>query len=121
MSKEVKPSEIKVETSEDVEELKGVFKAISEFISDIQKPLSNLISVVLSFLEGSKVGKDIASFYSQLKEKGLPDELIEKLTLQYAESRISLMKTLGEIAKYFKGVKLVGKEVEEEKTKEKYE
>ena len=122
MSKNAKTSEIKVEVSKDIEELKEVFKAISEFIRDIQKPLSDLIGVVLSFLEGSKVGKDIASFYSQLKEKGLPNELIENLTLRYAESRISLMKTLGELAKYLKGTKLIEGEAEKEKeVEEKHE
>ncbi len=84
-------------------ELKAVFSAIEEFLRAVLPLVKQLIDAMLAPLDGSKLGKDIAEMYRQLKESGMSDEMIEKIVDKYLQKRLeevptvtSLLKMLGE-------------------------
>lgn len=81
----------------DVKELEAVFDAITKFIKDIQQPLRELFETLLSPIRGDIFGKELASFYNNLREGGVPEEMAQKMTMEYFEKRIRILDTLGSL------------------------
>lgn len=77
--------------SSDVEALEKVLDALSKFLRDLQEPLEKLLKTFLDVFSGDRVGKDVADFYSHLKEAGMPDDLIIDMTKQYFRRRIAML------------------------------
>ena len=73
---------------EDVEILRGVLKAISDFLRDIREPLKGLLDFALGSVDGERVGSDVARFYSKLREAGLPEDVAVQLTREYFKARM---------------------------------
>ncbi|HDO20653.1 MAG: hypothetical protein NDF56_03175 [archaeon GB-1845-036] len=85
------------EKFEDVEELKAVFSAIGEFIDKIPKLINEIFSALYDPEMGRKIGENIASYYKALKDSGLPEEMVVKLTEKYAVQISTFMDQLKEI------------------------
>jgi len=96
MSEEKKEGE-KEYISEDVIELRGIFSAIVDFLRELSTPLKELMSIVQSGIAGDKLGKDIAEFYRNLKESGLPDEIIVEMVKKYYDDRMSLLRLINRL------------------------
>ncbi len=95
--------EEKFREHEEYLELKAVFTAIEEFLRGVIPMVKDLIDTMLKPLDGSRLGKDIAELYRQLKESGMSDEMIEKIVDTYLKKRLeevptvtSLLKMIGE-------------------------
>jgi hypothetical protein len=73
---------------EDVEVLRGVLKAVSDFLKDIREPLKGLMDFALGSLDGERVGSDVARFYAKLREAGVPEDLAAQLTRDYFKARM---------------------------------
>ncbi len=74
--------------SDDIEELRGVLKAISDFLKDIEEPISKLLSSMMKALDGAKLGEEVAAFYKSLKEAGMPEDAAMQLTRDYFKARL---------------------------------
>ncbi len=83
--------------SEDARELREVLTAIIEFLRDITGPLKELMSLVQSSIAGDKLGKDIAEFYKNLKDSGLPDDVVNELIKKYYDDRMSLLRLMSSL------------------------
>lgn len=82
----------------DVEELKEVFSVLSKEVPNLLKglmdPLKELMDVLYNPERVRERAKAIASFYRELKDQGLPDELIVELMKQHFENPMSLIKNI---------------------------
>jgi hypothetical protein len=95
--------------SEDVEELREVLRVVSK---EVPALIKGIIASVFSEEAGRDMGRAAASFYKELKEADMPEEVAVKMTENY----ISTFTSLGEIMKKAvsgeKGIK--GKDLEAE-------
>jgi hypothetical protein len=78
--------------SEDVEELREVLSVVSK---EVPALIKGIIASVFSEEAGRDMGRAAASFYKELKEAGMPEEVAVKMTENY----ISTFTSLGEIMK----------------------
>lgn len=92
----------------DVEELREVLRSVSEFIRELREPLEKLLDTLLSAMDGSKVGGDVAAFYRKLREEGVPEDLAGEMTREYFRARIQAFNIVDLISKAVK------RELEEE-------
>ncbi len=88
---------------EDVEELREIFKAITDFVRELRQPLSELLESLVGSIRGDKVGEDVGKFYKSLKESGMSDEVAVELTKEYFRTRVSMASMLENILKKFSG------------------
>ncbi len=97
---------------EDIAKLSVVLDSIVEFIDKLEAPLSKLIKTLLGQLNGEELGREIATFYKQLIDSGMPEDLAAELTRELFKKKTSLGDLLGGILKQgFPGSKLAGKNV----------
>ena len=89
------------ETSE-AKELREVFSAISEFIDSIRGPIKEFINMFISALDGRKLGEEVAAFYNQLKQAGVPEKLAEEMTKEFLRKRLELAPDLSKLAELLK-------------------
>ncbi|WP_125741112.1 hypothetical protein [Candidatus Korarchaeum cryptofilum] len=82
----------------DVEELKEIFSVLGEEVPNLLKglmdPLKELMDILYNPEKVRERAKAIASFYRELKDQGLPDELIVELIKQHFENPMSLIKNI---------------------------
>jgi len=110
--------------NEDVRELEGIFKAISNFIRDIQEPLQELIETLIGPIRGDRFGEELAEFYKKLKESGMPEDLAQKMTLEYFDKRMKILDALGSLGgmlskgPWTQGFSYKGEEKEEKEEEE---
>lgn len=90
----IPPRRAKDDDEEDIEKLKDLLKAVSDFIADLKKPIEDLLKVVIDQLSGEKLGKDTAMFYKSLVEAGMDSSLVEELTRKYFEGRMEAANAL---------------------------
>jgi hypothetical protein len=82
----------------DVEELKEIFSVLGKEVPNLLKglmdPLKELMDILYNPEKVRERAKAIASFYRELKDQGLPDELIVELIKQHFENPMSLIKNI---------------------------
>jgi hypothetical protein len=82
----------------DVEELKEIFSVLGKEVPNLLKglmdPLKELMDILYNPEKVRERAKAIASFYRELKDQGLPDELIVELIKQHFENPMSLIKSI---------------------------
>ena len=79
-------SEEEKKKEEDIEELRGVFSAIIDFVKGIREPVIDLVKSLMETVSGKELGEDIATFYKKLKEIGMPEDKAMELTRNYLET-----------------------------------
>ncbi|GEM_PF-712760 len=91
------------EEERDVEELKEVLSAVTEFIASLKEPIKELLDTMAQSLNGEKLGKEVASFYKQLVESGIPEDMAKEMTKEYFRKRLESAPNLGSIMNMFRG------------------
>jgi len=86
----------------DVEELRQVLKAISEFLRDLREPLRDLLNAITQALDGGRLGEDVARFYRSLRESGMPEDMAAELTRQYFRERLEAANIAGLVARFLR-------------------
>jgi len=86
-----KPEKKKI-SSEDAEEVKEILSAVS---TEVPALIKSIIGAVFSEEAGRNMGKAAASFYKELKDSGMPDNVAVKMTEDY----ISVFTSLGDLLK----------------------
>ena len=76
---------------EDAEELRQVLGTVSEMVPNLIK---GIIGSLFSAEAGKNMGAAVASFYKELKDSGLPDEVALKMTENYAKTFTDLGKVI---------------------------
>lgn len=83
-------------TLEEVEELRGVLGAISEFLTGLREPIKELIDTLMSALDGKKLGEEVAEFYSKLRDSGVPEDLAEEMVRDYFKKKLEAAPSIGD-------------------------
>ncbi|MCE4604413.1 MAG: hypothetical protein F7B20_05565 [Aeropyrum sp.] len=78
----------------DVEELREVLETIADFIKDLSEPIEKILGIMLSALDGSKLGQEVSRFYRELVESGMPEEEAISLTREFFKARIEAVNVL---------------------------
>ena len=102
--------EVKVEVGEererevksDVEELKEVLDVISKFLKDLTEPIDRIMKTMLSAMDGSKLGEEVAAFYKKLRESGMPEDMASEMTREYFRARVQSFNPASIITTIFK-------------------
>lgn len=97
---------VEKEEERDIEELREVLGAITDFINNLKQPIKELLDTLTQGLSGERLGKEVASFYKQLIDADIPEEMAKKMTEEYFRKRLETAPSLGSIMNMFtKGFK----------------
>ncbi len=83
------------------EEIRVELEAVAEFIDRLKDTIKEIMDTIIQSISGEKLGSDIAAFYESLKNKGLPEELIEKMTEEYFKKRLEQIPSFAKIIEQF--------------------
>lgn len=78
--------------TEDVEEIRQIFGALS---TEIPALIKSIVGAVFSEEAGRNMGRAAAAFYKELKDSGIPENVAVKMTEDY----IGVFTNLGDILK----------------------
>ena len=83
---------------EDAEEIRQVFAGLSDGLKDLAGVIPELIqsslSAVYSEEAAERQGKAVAAYYTALKESGMSEQMVERLTLDYVISFRDLLNVI---------------------------
>ena len=86
----------------DAEEVRKLLAAVSEFLSSLGPMLEGILGSLLKAVEGERLGREVASFYRELREAGFPEDAAMEMTREYFQKRLAMLdlfRVLGEIIK----------------------
>lgn len=86
----------------DVEELREVLSAISDFLKELKEPIEKLFNTLLSAMDGSKLGEEVAAFYKKLRESGMPEDMAAEMTREYFKTRVESFNLMGLLTRAIK-------------------
>ncbi|MEM2207376.1 MAG: hypothetical protein QXG17_01610 [Sulfolobales archaeon] len=92
----------RVEGLSDVEELREVLRAISEFLAEIREPLENLIKTVTDAGSGEKLAKEVATFYKSLIESGIDQQTAKEWAEKFFVQRLESIPSLAFLKEIFR-------------------
>ena len=75
--------------------------AVAKFIDKLKDSLKDILNMLLETISGKRIGEDVAQFYESLKARGLPEDIVIKLTEEYFKKRIETIPSLNELFKQF--------------------
>ncbi len=86
------------EEERDVEELREVLSAVSEFLDKLPELIKKVIDALYSRDLGEKMGESISTFYKKLKEAGMPEDMVNQMTREFFERSMVIDRVIREIA-----------------------
>jgi hypothetical protein len=110
---------VKTEEERDVEELREVLKAVSEFLKELSPTLKDLIETILGSLRGDTLGKEVGMFYKSLIEAGIKEETATKMAEEFLRSKMEMVNVAAILPKLSQMTPRKQEEVVEKKTAEK--
>ncbi len=96
----------------DVEELREVLSAVSEFLDKLPELVKKVLDALYSKDLGERVGDSVATFYRKLRESGMPEDMVNKMTMEFFDRSMIVDRLVREI------VGSIRKELAEEKESE---
>jgi len=88
------------ERDEDIEELRAVFSAITDFIKELFPQIKELINSVAGSLEGGKLGKEAGEFYKGLVEAGMDPQRATQLTEEFVRKKLDILDIASKIQSF---------------------
>ncbi len=101
MSTSEKP--VSQKPSRDAEEVREILKAVSEFIGSLRGPIKEILDMLINAVDGRRLGEEVATFYRQLKDQGVPDEVAVELTKEFFHKKMEAMPSIGALADAISG------------------
>ncbi len=89
--------QIHIQASTDEEQVRGILRAVSEFIIDLKEPLKEMLDAMVNVLEGKKLGEEVAVFYKKLKEAGMPEDMVREMTKEFLEKKLETAPSVGSL------------------------
>ena len=114
---------VKTEEEREVEELREVLKAVSDFLKELSPTIKELTDAVLGSLRGDALGKEVGMFYKSLIEAGIKEETATKMAEEFLRRKMEMVNVaeilprLSQMAPR-KQVEVVEKKTSEEETGE---
>ncbi len=117
----------KTETSE-AEEVREILEVVTPFLEKLKDMAKELIVAVTASLDGKKLGEEVASLYKELKESGLPEDLIKEMVKEFYKKKLEMAPSINEVLKSIaetvrskKAKIIIGEKEEEEQEEEEKE
>lgn len=85
------------------EELREILGAVTEFIAGLKEPVKELLDTLAQSLNGEKLGREVASFYKQLVDSGIPEDMAKEMTKEYFRKRLESAPNLGSLMEMLGG------------------
>jgi hypothetical protein len=82
---------VKTEEEREVEELREVLRAVSDFLKELSPTIKELIDTVLGSLRGDALGKEVGMFYKSLIEAGIKEETATKMTEEFLRRKMEMV------------------------------
>ena len=80
--------------TEDVEELRGILGAVSEFLEGLPPVLDKILSSVTSREMGDRLGESVGAFYKKLKDSGIPEDQAREMAREFFSRSMILDKII---------------------------
>lgn len=95
----------------DTEELREVLGVVAPFLKDLGSTMKDILDTALGklteFLDGKKLGENIASLYENLKKTGMPDQMINEIVKEYVRKLLESAPDLSSLLKnIFSGLEI---------------
>lgn len=87
--------------AEDIEELRMVLGAITDFVRDIKEPLQDLLKTLVGALSGEQLGREVAAFYSELARSGLPEDMAREMTREFFQRKLEAAPSVERLLESF--------------------
>ncbi len=87
------PPWVDTEKDNDAEELRAIgdlVKSVGDLLREIVGFIRQVMDEILDSIKGDKLGAEVAAFYSQLRDAGMPEDMIASMTREYFEKRIAI-------------------------------
>ncbi|MDK2463631.1 MAG: hypothetical protein QI223_02505 [Candidatus Korarchaeota archaeon] len=81
----------------DVEELREVLSAVSEFLDKLPELVKKVLDALYSKDLGERVGDSVATFYRKLRESGMPEDMVNKMTMEFFDRSMIVDRLVREI------------------------
>ncbi len=78
-----KKMDISIDGKTDAAELKEILGTVSSEIPDL---IRNILSAIFDPTIAENYGKGIGTLYKQLQEEGLPEEMVEKIVMNFSKT-----------------------------------
>ena len=78
-----KKMNIDIDTQTDAEEIKEILSAVSTEVPDL---IRNVFSAIFDPTIAESYGKGIGALYRQLKEEGIPEEMIDTIVMNFSDT-----------------------------------
>jgi len=78
----------------DVEELREVLKAVSEFLKEVREPLGDLVKMLTESVSGEKLGKEVSMFYKSLIESGVDQQTAKEWTEKFLSEKLKSLPSM---------------------------
>jgi len=78
----------------DVEELREVLKAISDFLKELKEPLGDLLKMLAESVSGEKLGKEVSMFYKSLIESGVDQQTAKEWTEKFLNEKLKSLPSM---------------------------
>ncbi len=75
-------------------DIREVFEGLTNMLIKLKEPMKELIDYVKAETSGEKMGAEVAAFYKNLIDKGVPENLAREMTREYLEKRLELFKSI---------------------------
>jgi len=110
---------VKTEEERDVEELREVLKAVSEFMKELSPTIKELIETILGSLRGDALGKEVGMLYRSLIEAGMKEETATRMAEEFLRRKMEMVNVAAILPKLSQMAPRKQVEVLEKKTAEK--
>jgi hypothetical protein len=82
---------------DDVEELRQVFGAITEFMYNVKDLVKEFLETLSKSFDGEKIGKEVAQMYKSLVDAGMPPDKAYELTQRFLESKLEAIPKISSL------------------------
>lgn len=101
-SEALEKEEVAVVKAGEGRDVAEILKAVGEFLKSLEEPLMKLLQLFLDTMNGEKLGKDVAVFYAQLRDSGMPEDVAVQMTKEYFEKRTAIADLSKLVAQFVK-------------------
>lgn len=75
----------------DLEKIPMVLESVKGLLKELGEVFKDVINTVMNAVKGDVIGKEIASFYKDLKESGMPDDIVLNMTREFLRQKFEVV------------------------------
>jgi hypothetical protein len=96
-----------------------ILDSISELVTRLKDVIRETITTAVNALDGRRLGEEISGLYNELKNAGLPEEMIEKIVTDFYRRKLDAIPSVNELISAIAREISEGRKIEVEEETEK--